>query len=447
MKKQWNMTAGKAARRGIALLMALSVILTGCSMPFEKKKPVYTPKASATDGQDEQPAGMSEEDAVYAAMEYMKAMTLEQKVGQLFVVNLEQLDPSRGDFYEHHKLTKGMKATLASIPVGGVILFSRNIAARKQTKRLLRRLQKNSQTPLFTMVDEEGGDVARIANNPKMHTTVFPSAEEIGEKENADYVYNMGETIAEEIGKLGFNVDLAPVADVKTSELNREIGSRSFGDDPDKVSEYVSAFIKGAQSQNICTALKHFPGQGSSTGDTHVGSVDIDSSISRLRKIDFKPFEAGMEAGADFIMVSHISVSKVTETSEPASMSDLIMTTIIRDELGYEGLIITDALDMASITDYYSAADAAYETVKSGADIVLMPQNLQEAYTSILTKVQEGSLDEKRLEDSVLRILKLKFMRGIMTLEDLEKIQATPAPETVVSTAPAVTAKAKSKKK
>lgn len=417
-ENRWN-GYERTLRRGVALVLVMSFLLTGCSLPIKKENPSYTPSETPAQTAQEQ-IGMSREDAVYAAMDYLKTMSLEEKVGQLFVVNLEQLDDSRGDFYEHRKITEQMKENLQKYHVGGVILFSRNIEKRKQTKRLIRRLQKNAGTSLFISVDEEGGDVARIGNNEKMKTTKFPTMEEIGQRENADYVYDMAATIGKEIGELGFNVNYAPVADVKTSELNKEIGTRSFGADPEKVSEMVDAYIQGLKSQNICTTLKHFPGQGSSSGDTHQGSVDIDSSIVSLRKTDFKPFKAGIESGADFIMVSHISVSKVTESSEPASMSDLIMTTILREELGFEGIIITDAFDMASITDNYTAGEAAYGSFKAGADIILMPQNLEEAYKAVLEKAQEDEDMEKRLDDSVLRILQLKFEKGILTLEDLE---------------------------
>jgi beta-N-acetylhexosaminidase len=274
-------------------------------------------------------------------------------------------------------------------------------------------------------VDEEGGEVARVANNPDMKTTSFPTMEEIGETKDADYVYQMASVIGQDIGNLGFNVDFAPVADVKTSDLNQEIGTRSFGDDPETVAKLVSAYVKGLESRDICATLKHFPGQGSSSGDTHKGSVDIDSSISRLRKTDFVPFEAGIEAGADFIMVSHISVSKVTETSEPASMSELIMTTILREELDYGGLIITDAFDMASITEEYTPGEAAVGAFEAGADLILMPQNLPEAYEAVLEKVQSGEITEKRLNDTVQRILQLKYEKGIMT-EVVTKITNNP---------------------
>lgn len=420
---------GHIIQRGIALCLTVGLLVTGCSLPVKKDTPSYTPSETPEQTGQEQ-TGMSQEDAAYAAMDYLKTMTVEEKVGQLFVVNLELLDDSKGNFYEHQKITAKMKENLQKYHVGGVILFSRNIDRRKQTKKLIRRLQKNAETALFVSVDEEGGDVARIGNNEKMKTTKFPTMEEIGKNEDANYVYNMAATIGKEIGELGFNVDFAPVADVKTSELNREIGTRSFGDDPKKVSELVDAYVQGLKSQNIGTTLKHFPGQGSSSGDTHQGSVDIDSSIVGLRKTDFKPFKAGIESGADFIMVSHISVSKVTESSEPASMSDLIMTTILREELNFDGIIITDAFDMASITDNYSAGEAAYGSFKSGADIILMPQNMEEAYETVLEKVQKEEEMSKRLEDSVLRILQLKFEKGILTLEDLENasVEATDSP-------------------
>lgn len=408
---------------GIICCLLLSVILSGCSLSEEPDIEQYIPPKSSESGQTEEPesVGMSEEDAAYASRDYLEAMSLEEKVGQLFVVNLELLDDSKGNYYEHQKITRKMKESLVNYPVGGVILFSRNIDRRKQTKRLIRKLQRNAQTPLFVAVDEEGGDVARIGGNPGMKTDTFPTMEEIGRTQDADYVYEMAETIGSQIKELGFNVDFAPVADVRTSDLNEEIGSRSFGDDPQKVSKFVSAYVKGLESQNVCSTLKHFPGQGSSKGDTHQGSVDIDSNIASLRKVDFVPFVSGIEAGADMVMISHISVSKVTETSEPASMSELVMTTILREELGFRGLIVTDAFDMASIIENYSVEEAVGESFEAGADIILMPEELPEAYESILEKVKEGTYPEQRLDESVRRILQLKFQKGIMVLDDLTK--------------------------
>ncbi len=403
----------------LTVAAAVTCNLCGCAAFWDngeteiKQYESSSESPSDTD-KEEQSVTMEWEDAVELAADYMEGMTLEEKVGQIFVVNLEQLDGRKGSYYEFHKCTKTMLKNLQKYHVGGVILFSRNIAKRAQTVRMISKLQTGDKTPLFISVDEEGGRVSRIASNQKMKTTVFPSAEEIGRTKDDRYVYDMGRTIASEIRELGFNVDFAPVADVKTSKMNQEIGDRSFGDDPDKVGEYVSAFVQGMNKERVCATLKHFPGQGSSEGDTHKESVDIDSSIARLRKTDFVPFQKGVAAGADFVMVSHISVSKVTESSLPASMSNLIMQTILRDELGFEKIVITDALDMACITQEYTSADAAYHAFCAGADIILMPQNLEEAYDEILYKVQSGKITQERLNDSVLRILAVKAQKGIL---------------------------------
>ncbi len=398
--------------RAIFCVFLACVLFAGCASDGETLGGgSSSAKPSSFDGAD----GIgSMEDAMAAASEYMEGMDVEEKIGQLFVVNLEQLDLRKGTFFEWKKCTKRMIKSLDKYKVGGVILFSRNIANRKQTEKLISGLQNGSSIPLTVAVDEEGGDVARIAGNEKMGTTSFPSMQEVGLTRDVQYVKNMGETIGSEIKELGFNVDFAPVADVKTSELNLEIGSRSFGDDPDKVADFVVAFVEGMQSQNISATLKHFPGQGSSNGDTHVEGVNIDSSIMGLRKNDFVPFKAGIEAGADFVMVSHISVSKVTETQQPASMSELIMKTILRDELDFRGVIVTDAMDMASITNEYTPGEAAYAAVSAGADVVLMPADLGEAYEEILNKVNDGSISMERLDESVLRILTVKFYRGLM---------------------------------
>ncbi len=437
----------RRGKRFLALCLTVAFIVTGCSLPGTHTGSIrkYDPEPKEEPEVSEQPViTLSEKDALDLANRYYEDLTLEEKVGQLFMVNLEQLDTRKGNYYEFKKCTRTMKATLQEIPVGGIILFSRNISKIKQTQKMISGLQEGSQTPLFVAVDEEGGDVSRIASNPKMKTTEFPSAEEIGKTKDGDYVYEMGRTIAREIRSLGFNVDFAPVADVRTSQLNTEIGNRSFGDDPEQVSYMVSAFVQGCQERGVSATLKHFPGQGASDGDTHQENVDIDRSITKLRKTDFVPFQAGIKAEADFVMVSHISVSRVTETREPASLSELVMRTILRDELGFRGLIVTDALDMSSITDNYTPAEAAYQTFKAGADVILMPADLQEAYQALLEHVQDGSISEDRLQESVIRILTAKLRRGIMQKEQVEsRLTATPTPEITATPEPTATAKAK----
>lgn len=347
------------------------------------------------------------------AEDILAEMTLEEKVAQMFIVSLEQLDTSQGSYYEFRKFTKKMRKKLKKNPPGGVIMFARNIEKREQVLELMANLQDNSKYPLFAAVDEEGGDVARIANNPNMGTTVFPPMQNVGAMGDTSYAQEVGETIGKEIAALGFNIDFAPVADVNTSVLNEEIGNRSFGQDADLVSDMVKSFVKGLQNTNVSATLKHFPGQGSSDGDTHHDAVNLDTDIEKLRKTDFKPFQAGLKQGADFVMVSHVSVSRVTGDTLPASMSDIVMDTILRLEFEFDGIIITDAMDMASITKQFTSEEAAVRAVTAGADIVLMPQDYKQAKDGLLKAVEDGLISEERINDSVLRILMVKVKRGM----------------------------------
>ncbi len=411
----------KKIKSYITLLLLAALLLTTAACGRKESEPDATkgPEAGETGGEETtQPGETTEEQAEKLAGEQIKRMTLEQKVGQLFIVNFELLDAKKGSYYEHRKITKRMKKTLDKYPVGGVVFFSRNINTRKQTTKFITKLQEYSQIPLFITVDEEGGDVARIGSNDNMRITCFPTMEEIGKSANTQYAYDMGATIGSEIKELGFNVNFAPVADVKTSESNTEIGSRSFGQDEKLVANMVVNVVKGLQEQGISATLKHFPGHGGATEDSHEGSVNVDSSISRMRKVDFVPFQKGIEAGADFVMISHISVSRVTESTTPATLSSLIMQDILREELGFESVIITDAMDMKAITDIYTPAEAALLSFKAGADIILMPDNLGQAYDAVYNAVKSGKIKKERLDESVKRILTVKYKRGIMQQDD-----------------------------
>ncbi len=358
------------------------------------------------------------------ANEILNNMTLEEKIGQLFVVNFEQLDTRKKDTYNFTKVTATMREALKKYKVGGVIFFATNIETPAQTTKFINKLQGFSTVPMFISVDEEGGDVARIANNEKMNTTSFPTMEIVGAMANEDYAFDMGQTIGREIKGLGFNLDFAPVADVRTNELNTEIGNRSFGDDQKLVAKKVSQVVSGLQSENVAATLKHFPGQGSTAGDSHKGAVDVDSDINELRKVSFVPFKAGIKAGVDVIMVSHLSISNVTGSTKPASMTELVMKDILRTELSFEGVIITDAMNMKSVTKYYTPGEAAVNAISAGADMVLMPENFVAAYNAVYNAVSNGKIDEKTIDEKVQRILELKIKRGII-LSDTNLLTAS----------------------
>jgi beta-N-acetylhexosaminidase len=266
-------------------------------------------------------------------------------------------------------------------------------------------------------VDEEGGKVARIANAGGMDTTVFPPMAEIGRTEDPGEARKVGDTIGSEIRELGFNLDFAPVADISTNDLNTEIGTRSFGDDPKLVAKMISEVVKGLQENGVCATLKHFPGQGDSGEDTHRGYVNLDTSIDRLRDMEFVPFKAGIKAGADFVMVSHVAVSNITQNEVPASLSSLMVSDILRGELQFENVIITDAMNMKVITKFYDPAQAAVMAVQAGDDMILMPDDFKLAYEGILDAVADGDLTEKDINDAAERILRTKIRRGIISLD------------------------------
>lgn len=399
MKKMWRVLGG---------VLVVSLLLSGC-----QKEPAKSTEATPTAA----PERLTDVVIDGMAKDIVGGMTLREKIGQLFIVNLELLDTSKGSYYEHQKFTEEMADTLNLYKPGGVIFFARNMTDREQTKKLIADLQENTGIPLFISVDEEGGSVARIANNTNMRTTKFPTMDVIGEIKDEEYVYNMGVTIGSEIKELGFNLNFAPVADVKTNSFNTEIGNRSFGDDPKRVAALVEQVVKGMQEQNISATLKHFPGHGDASGDSHQGPVNVENDLNRLRSVEFLPFNAGIKAGADCVMVTHLSISRVTGTVEPASMSSLIIEQILRQEMGFDGIAITDAMDMGAITEVYEPGEAAVRAIKAGMDVVLMPVDLDEAYNAVLEAVNEGKISEERINESVTRVIRAKVKRGLIPMD------------------------------
>lgn len=369
------------------------------------------------DGESESESELKTEDLDEATLKGMAGditdeMSLKNKVGQLFMVSLYSLDDSGSK--QQTTMTKAMKKTLEKYPVGGIVLFSKNIDTPEQTKKLIGGFQDASTVPMFVAVDEEGGSVSRVASNEKMGMTQYPNAKEIGETYTDKQIAAMGKKQSQELKSLGFNMNFAPVADVLTNDQNTEIGDRSFGSDQKKVSNIISMLVENMQKQQISATLKHFPGSGEAWGDTHRGSAETKQSIQRLRSNEFLPFEAGIEANVDAVMVSHLMLSNVTEEKEPSSLSYRVMTEILRKELEYDGMIMTDAMNMKAITNNYTAAEAAVKAIGAGADIVVMPEDLGKAYEAVRKAVKNGDIEESAIDKAVERIIYTKLKRGVI---------------------------------
>ncbi len=331
-------------------------------------------------------------------------MTLEEKAAGVFMVTPEQITGVETAV----KAGDGTKEALAKYPVGGLIYFAQNIQSEEQITEMLANTVSYSKYPLFLAVDEEGGTVARVADALKL-ADVGDMAD-IGAGGNAEAAYAAGAQIGEYLQKYGFNLDFAPVADVLTNPDNTVIGKRSFGNDPQMVSGMVSRAVQGLQEKGVSACVKHFPGHGDTAGDSHEGSVETTRSLEEMQMAEFLPFRAAMEVGVDLIMAGHISAPELTGgDSLPASMNEQILTGILREQLGYNGIIITDAMNMASISDYWTSDEAAVKALKAGADMILMPEDFETAYEGVIAAVQDGTIDIRRIEDSLRRIYRVKY--------------------------------------
>lgn len=332
----------------------------------------------------------------------LKGMTIEQKIGQMFICAFRKDDKGNG-IVQLNDRTRGI---IQDYGIGGVILFSENINSEEETSQYIKDLKKTSKLPLFLSIDEEGGRVVRTAS---LSLPQIPSAKEVGASGDAGKAYDYAKDIAIYLKRIGFNLNFAPIADINSNPNNTVIGDRSFGSDPEKAGEMVAAFVKGLEENGIYSTLKHFPGHGDTASDSHYGLASVKSDLDRLEKVEFVPFEMGIEAGASFVMVGHISTPNVTGSYEPAIFSELLLNDILRKQLGFEGIIITDALDMGAVTKYYTSGETSVKAVNAGVDILLMPDNFQEAYDGLLNSVKRGDISEKRIDESVKRILKLKM--------------------------------------
>ncbi len=324
----------------------------------------------------------------------------------MFIVEQEQLTGEKTVTSSGEKA----KTALAKYPVGGIVYFSKNIKTPKQCTDMISVVQSYSEIPLFIAVDEEGGRVARIANNGNMGTTKFSHMSTVT---STDEAYNVGYTIGKEIKEFGFNLDFAPVADVNSNPDNPIIGNRSFSSDPETAAKYVKAAVNGFNNSGMLCTLKHFPGHGDTSTDSHKGYAEITKSLDELEACEFLPFKSGVSAGADFVMVGHLSAPQITGNNRPATLSKT-MIDLLKNDIGFNGLIITDSMQMDAITDSYTSATAAKEAVKAGVDVILMPDNLKNAANGIINAVKSGEISESRIDRSVKKILKTKINSGII---------------------------------
>lgn len=362
--------------------------------------------------------GDTEVDAAVEAK--LASMTTEQKVAQLFVARAESLC-SDGSTLTY--VDDDVRSNVAAIPVAGICLLGDNLADPEQTRSLLSELQAASQETIgldmLLCVDEEGGTVARIGSNPAFGVSDAGDMRAIGNTGDTSAAQDAAKAMGTYLFDLGFNVDFAPVADVDTDEATT-MEQRSFGTDAALVADMVGAQVQGFAEAGVLCSAKHFPGIGSAIGDSHEEGITLDKDIEALRETDLVPFKAAVDAKVPMIMVGHISCPQIMGDTLPATFSRAVMTGLIRDELGYTGVVITDSLGMGAATEVYGEAEAPLRAFEAGADLLLMPGDLNAGYQAILDAVNSGEVTQERLDQSVTRILGMKLLYEKQTKDKRE---------------------------
>jgi beta-N-acetylhexosaminidase len=351
----------------------------------------------------------------------IRHMTLEEKIGQMFTTYVygSSADvPSSADVAKNRQEfgVDTPEQVVQKYHLGGVIYFtwSDNVQTPEQIAELSNGLQHAAMSermpiPLLVSTDQEQGLVTRIG--PPF--TQFPGSMALGAARDPHYAYTAANITGQELQALGINQNNAPDSDVNVNPANPVIGVRSFGSDPNLVAALASAQVAGYQDANVAATAKHFPGHGDTDTDSHTGLPVITHTLDQLNSIDLPPFKADIEKGVDVIMSAHIVVRALDNSGRPATLSEPILTGLLRNKLGFDGVIETDSLQMAAVNQMFGPDRVPVEAIKAGADMLLMPVNLQQAITAVENAVKSGEISEKRIDESVYRILRLKYKRGL----------------------------------
>jgi beta-N-acetylhexosaminidase len=386
--RQFN---GRLVRGGV-WFCACGLIFTGCMHGSTSNS---SGQASPTPTQASASAAPTTIDAI---QEKMKEMNVDEKIGQLILAGI--------DGYEMNAHTREL---IETYHVGGIILYKTNVKNTSQLTGLvdaLKHTNEGNKLPLWLGADEEGGKVTRLPDE----IVKTPPNQEIGKTNSKEFAFGVGSLLGQELNAYGLNVDFAPVLDINSNPKNPVIGDRSFGANASIVSTMGIQTMKGLQAERVMPVVKHFPGHGDTSVDSHVGLPIVQNDLARLRKFELVPFAEAFKQQADAVMVAHILLPKV-DAQNPASMSKKIMTDLLRQEMGFQGLIITDDMTMGAITQNYELGEAAVKSVLAGTNVVLVGHDYDKIVTVIgaLRKaIQEKRIALETIDQSVVRIMKLK---------------------------------------
>jgi len=345
---------------------------------------------------------VSEENRV---AELISSMSIEEKVSQLFILSIDS--HSSGS-------SAGLDAFISETQAGGYILFANNITTVVGTRELTDAISDFSVLSPFICIDEEGGVVSRLRSAGLPEFSPIPAARDIGASGDLDRAYEAGAAIGMMLAEIGVNLNFAPVADVLSNPRNTVIGSRSFGSNPVLVSDMVAAFQAGLRGAGILSSPKHFPGHGNTADDSHFGSAVVSGDITFLLTVDFLPFQRLIFEGAEFVMMGHLLLPEVEPGGFPATLSRFFVSDVLRDFMGFEGVIVTDAMNMGAISLEFSPGDAAVLAVLAGVDMILMPDDFVQARDGLLRAIDDGVISVERIDESLFRIFTVKYNAGLL---------------------------------
>ena len=392
IKRNWRAAVYLLVLAALAVLLVVVCVRRGQTAA----QPEPTPRTSAQVQQD-------------AAQTLLDGMTTREKICQLLIVHPEVLT----DGGTVTAVTDELSAALQDYPVGGFLLSAGNMTSGEQLSALTSALSAACPTAPLVTVDEEGGRVARLMNT--VGTTKLNSMYSYRGL-GTQVAYDNAQTLARDIAAYGFNTDFAPVADVWTNRQSNAIGDRAYSDDYDEAAELVAAAVSGFRDAGVICCLKHFPGHGSTAADSHNGAATVDKTLPQLRQEDLKPFVSGIAAGADMVMVGHLTVLAMDDL--PASLSHKIVTNLLRYDLGFRGVIVTDGLQMQALAQY-TDGEKAVLALSAGNDMLLEISDVPGTVAAVEQALADGTLTQAALDQSVLRVLQLKLSHGIVPLPEI----------------------------
>lgn len=324
-------------------------------------------------------------------------LTLEEKIGQMLIV-----------FYTSNEMDNTLKSALTDVKPGGFILFSENITTYDKTLQFIKDIKSTSDIPMFISIDQEGGNVQRLLSLEEDVSNI-PYMNYVGNTNDIKLAEDVGRVIAEELRVFGINMDFAPVIDVYSNLDNKVIGKRAFGSDSMLVSTMGISLGKGLLENGVIPVYKHFPGHGNTSVDSHYSLPVVTKTKDELLSLDLIPFKNAIDSGAEVIMIGHLAVPNITGDDTPASISKSLITGLLKNEMGFDGLVVTDALNMGALTKNYSQEEIYVKAIDAGVDLLLMPSSSRKAVSTIKDAISKGVISEEQIDESVRKILKLKY--------------------------------------